>query len=264
MGNHKSTLVEIKKNNNTNTEGTQGLITLNSEKNSKKNTTEILYKEKNRSKNLFFKRESVDALLSNNKIQNKNNINSIPTENNEIIKHQNGNNSINYNTIHKNTSEFKIFEGKEEENKNSENITKYKNEFKKMEHNNITIINNLSRYFPKSISKEEIIEMVNNILSEYIVGECSEFSTKKQLTKKQAEALGNIIYNYITNNNYEIFDYSLLDNINIKVGVGDLNKNAIEKMFFNGNKISKIQNDIIIKNLSKGCSNIKTLFIEIL
>ena len=121
MGNHKSTLKKNKIiNNNTNTEGTQSLMTINSEENTKKNITEeVLYKEKIINKNIFSKRESVDILLT------KNNLNTIPTENNEIIKQNNitiGNNVNNCNNSNKNMIEVNTNEPNEKEYKISQNF----------------------------------------------------------------------------------------------------------------------------------------------
>jgi hypothetical protein len=253
MGNQKSRILELKRNNNTNTEGNQGLMSVNSDKNSKKNETEMVYKEKIRNKNLYLKKDSINYLLSDNKKLNQNNINSLPTDNNEIIKQNkvtivnNNNSDCTNKTIKENNNSF---EGNEKEYK--------------ILQNNISIINNLNKYFPKNITKEEIIEIVNNILSEYINNESPNMPHGKQITKKQADLIAQIIYNNIINKNYDNFDYSLLDQINLKIGINDLNKNNIEKLLFKGKKINRIQNDIIMKNLSKGRKNIKVLFIEIL
>ena len=59
-------------------------------------------------------------------------------------------------------------------------------------------------------------------------------------------------------------DYSIIEQINVRIGMSELNKDLIEKIFFQGRKISKIQSDIIIKNLSKGNKGVKALYIELL
>ena len=59
-------------------------------------------------------------------------------------------------------------------------------------------------------------------------------------------------------------DYGILNQINVKIGMNELNKEIIERMFFQGNKISQNQSNIILKNLTKGKKNVKALFIEIL
>ena len=170
MGNHKSRLLQNKiVNNITNTEGTQGLMTINSEKNLKKNVEEVIYKEKIRNNNMYSKRESVDILL------NKNNINSIPTENNEIIKNNNiniRNNAINYNNSNKNMIEIKITQ---------------LNQMKK----------NIKLNYPKNISKEEINEIINISLKDCIIDDKSEYILGQNLTKEQVDSLVNIIYENI-------------------------------------------------------------------
>ena len=269
MGNNQKGLLinNIKNNTNANTEGTQNLMTINSDKNSKKNTTEIIIKEKNRNKNIYSKRESVDVLLT------KNSINTIPTENNEIIK-QNSinirNNIINYKN--KNLEDNNTIDSNEKESKNSQNKiiitnndTKSKNEIQKVDINNITIIDNLSNYFPKNISKKEIDEIVDLSLDGYIKDDKSEYIPGQNLTSEQADALKQIIYDNISKNqNFNNNDYSIFDKINVKIWMSELNKDIIEKMFFQGRKISQIQNDIIIKKLTKGKNNVKALVIELL
>ena len=268
MGNNqKSLLINNIKSNNTNTEGTQNLMTTNSDKKSKKNAGEIIFKEKNRNKNMYSKRESVDVLLT------KNNLNTIPTENNEVLKQNNiniRNNIISYKN--KNLEENKTIDSNEKESKNSlheieisKNDIKSKKEIKKIEFNNITIIDNLSNYFPKNISKKEIDEIVDLSLDGYIKEDKSEYMPGQNLTSEQADALKQIIYDNISKNqNFNNNDYSILDKINAKIWMSELNKDIIEKMFFQGKKISKIQNDIIIKKLSKGKKNVKALVIELL
>lgn len=251
--NQKSLLINNIKNNNTNTEGTQNLMTINSDKNSKKNATEIIFKEKNRNKNLYSKRESVDVLLT------KNNINTIPTENNEVLKQNNiniRNNIISYKN--------KYLEENNTIDPNEKDI-KLKNEIKKTDFNNITIIDNLNNYFPKNISKKEIDEIVDLSLEGYIKDDKSEYIPGQNLTSEQADALKQIIYDNISQNqNFKNEDYSILDKINVKIWMSELNKDIIEKLFFQGKKISQIQNDIIIKKLSKGKNNVKALVIELL
>ena len=237
MGNHKSRLLQNKiVNNITNTEGTQGLMTINSEKNLKKNVEEVIYKEKIRNNNMYSKRESVDILL------NKNNINSIPTENNEIIKNNNiniRNNAINYNNSNKNMIEIKITQ---------------LNQMKK----------NIKLNYPKNISKEEINEIINISLKDCIIDDKSEYILGQNLTKEQVDSLVNIIYENITMNKNNNKDYIILDEIKVKIWMKELNKENIEKMFFQGKKISQFQNDIIMKNLKKERKKVKTLFIEFL
>ena len=272
MGNQKSTLKDIKKitNNHTNTEGTQGLMTLTSDKNSKKNT-DILYKEKN--KNIYSKRESVDILI------NKNDLNTMPTENNEIIKNNiNINKNIiplikkseENNTIEPIEKEYKVSKNNSDSNNkitkeiNQNNGVKSKHNIKRTEFNNITIIDNLSNYFPKDVSKEEIDEMVNMALSGSIVDDSAEYIPGQNLTSEQVNTLKQIIYDNITKKENYYKDYSILDQINVKIGMSELNKQIIEKTFFQGKKISRIQSDIIMKSLTKGRQNVKALVIELL
>ena len=87
----------------------------------------------------------------------------------------------------------------------------------------------------------------------------------QNLTSEQANALKQIIYDNISKNqNFNNNDYSILDKINVKIWMSELNKDIIEKMFFQGKKISQIQNDIITQKLSKGKKNVKALVIELL
>ena len=195
------------------------------------------------------------------------------------------NSSINYNRLNKNMPEYNTFEINEKELKNSQNSLnsrnkiikeksvintglnkKEKKEFKKLEFNNITIIDNLNNYFPKNISKEEIKELVDEVLYGRIVEDQYEVIQGQNITREQADALAQIIYERVTKEEKNINknNYSVLDNINVKIGMTELNKDTIEKIFFQGYKITEIQNEIIMKNLTKGKKNVKVLYIEIL
>ena len=299
MGNEKSIIINPKSKTkinyirNVNTEGTQGLMTLNTEKNIRKDIADVILSE-NRKNNIFSKRESIEVLLNKKKgvKKNKNNKDyeiSIEKENKENNNNINNviipNSSINYNRLNKNMPEYNTFEINEKELKNSQNslnsrnkIIKEKNvlntslnkkekkEFKKLEFNNITIIDNLSNYFPKNISKEEIKELVDQVLFGRIVEEQYEVIQGQNITREQADALAQIIYEKITKEEEKISNnnYSVLDNINVKIGMTELNKETIEKIFFQGYKITEIQNEIIMKNLAKGKKNVKVLYIELL
>jgi len=299
MGNEKSIIINPKSKTkinyirNQNTEGTQGLMTLNTEKNIKKDIADVILSE-NRKNNIFSKRESIEVLLSKNKgiKKNKNNKDyeiSIEKENKENNNNLNNiiipNSSINYNRLNKNMPEYNTFEINEKELKNSQNslnsrnkIIKEKNvlntslnkkekkEFKKLEFNNITIIDNLSNYFPKNISKEEIKELVDDVLYGRIVEDQYEVIQGQNITREQADALAQIIYEKITKEGKKISknNYSVLENINVKIGMTELNKETIEKIFFKGHTITEIQNEIIMKNLAKGKKNVKVLYIELL
>ena len=299
MGNEKSIIINPKSKTkinyirNQNTEGTQGLMTLNTEKNVRKDIADVILSE-NRKNNIFSKRESIEVLLSKNKgfKKNKNNKDyeiSIEKENKENNNNMNNiiipNSSINYNRLNKNMPEYNTFEINEKELKNSQNslnsrnkIIKEKNvlntslnkkekkEFKKLEFNNITIIDNLSNYFPKNISKEEIKELVDDVLYGRIVEDQYEVIQGQNITREQADALAQIIYEKITKEGKKISknNYSVLENINVKIGMSELNKETIEKIFFKGHKITEMQNEIIMKNLAKGKKNVKVLYIELL
>lgn len=294
MGNQKSIMPRNQKNNIPNTEGTQGLMTINTEKNSKKNVSEIILDEKQQKKNTLTKTDTLKVLLNKNKESIKNNIYDTPTEKNEINNLNNNvarNSSINYNRLNKNMTEYNTFEINEKD-KNSQNSynsrskiikeksvinpnmnlsKKQKKEYKKTEFSNITIVDNLSKYFPKNISKKEIKDMVDLALDGSIVDEPYDFIPGQNLTREQADKIGQIIFENINNNqknnNYDIMktsDYGILNQINVKIGMNELNKEIIERMFFQGNKISQNQSNIILKNLTKGKKNVKALFIEIL
>ena len=294
MGNQKSIMPRNQRNNIPNTEGTQGLMTINTEKNSKKNVSEIILDEKQQKKNTLTKTDTLKVLLNKNKEFIKNNIYDTPTEKNEINNLNNNvarNSSINYNRLNKNMTEYNTFEINEKD-KNSQNSynsrskiikeksvinpnmnlsKKQKKEYKKTEFSNITIVDNLSKYFPKNISKKEIKDMVDLALDGSIVDEPYDFIPGQNLTREQADKIGQIIFENINNNqknnNYDIMktsDYGILNQINVKIGMNELNKEIIERMFFQGNKISQNQSNIILKNLTKGKKNVKALFIEIL
>ena len=159
-----------------------------------------------------------------------------------------------------------------------------KSVMKKTRYRGITFVQNLKEFFPEDISKEEIRTMVINALSDSIVQNPKDFVPGKNLTKEQCDALSDIVYNRVKNNEDDDDDnneennennkekdkfktekYKILEEVKVKVGMSDLNKNIAKKLFFKDKEnVEDEELERCIANLSQGNENVKVLIIEIL
>ena len=151
-----------------------------------------------------------------------------------------------------------------------------KSVMKKSKYRGITFVQNLKEFFPEDISKEEIRTMVINALSEYIVQNPKDYVKGKNLTREQSEALADIVYNKVKNNEDDVEEnenndlnktekYKILDEVKVKIGMSDLNKDIAKKLFFkNRDDVSEEELKRTINNLSQGNENVKVLIIELL
>ena len=159
-----------------------------------------------------------------------------------------------------------------------------KSVMKKTRYRGITFVQNLKEFFPEDISKEEIRTMVINALSDSIVQNPKDFVPGKNLTKEQCDALSDIVYHRVKNNEDDDDDnneennennkekdkfktekYKILEEVKVKVGMSDLNKNIAKKLFFKDKEnVEDEELERCIANLSQGNENVKVLIIEIL
>jgi len=136
-------------------------------------------------------------------------------------------------------------------------------DYRKYKFNGITVIQNLKDYLPKNISKEEIKEMIYNAFGEGLVDDIKYFIPGKTVTRKQANAIVDLVENYIKNDNIVENEYkNILDGVNIIIDLVDLNRNIIKEKMFKGKNPSDKELENTFKNLSQGYNNVKVLSIE--
>lgn len=148
---------------------------------------------------------------------------------------------------------------------------------KKTRYRGITFVQNLKEFFPEDISKEEIRTMVINALSDNIVNN-DKYIPGKNITKEQSEKLVEIVYNKIKNNDDDYYEnenkkeydfksekYKILEDLKIKIGMSDLNKNITKKLFYKDKEnVNDEDLERTMKNLCQGNENVKILIIEML
>ena len=207
--------------------------------------------------------------LKINKDQNSNNENN---ENHEQPSHLVGSSE---NLIDANNEQIPKEEKKEEEANPLEDVNK-KSYMRKSKLNNITFVQNLKEFFPEEISKEEVKCMVMNALSGYIVNNKKNFILGKTVTREQAEAIADLVYEKIKmDENCKIEDYEnndetnanfqSLDDVKIIIRMSDLNREIVKKIFFK-DKENPTDEEInkTIQSVSQGNDNVKILTIELL
>ena len=138
-------------------------------------------------------------------------------------------------------------------------------DYRKYKFNGITVIQNLKDYLPNSISKEEIKEMIYNAFGEGLVNDMKDFIPGKTVTRQQANAIVDLVENYIKNDTKVVnLNKNILNGVNIIIDLVDLNKDIIKEKMFKGKNPSEKELENTYKNLSQGNTNVKILSIEFL
>ena len=145
-------------------------------------------------------------------------------------------------------------------------ITMKKNDldYRKFKFNGITVIQNLKDYIPERITREEIKDMIFNAFGEGLVDDDRYYIPGKTVTRKQANAIVDLIEKYIKNDEdlEKEENNSILNGVNLIIDLVDLNKDIIREKMFKGKKPSDIQLENILRNLSQGQTNVKILSID--
>ena len=176
------------------------------------------------------------------------------------------------------------------------NNTRRRSTLTKSQFNGVTIVNNIKDYLPQNITKEEIREMVYNVLEDKIVDDVSKVIRGKTITKEQVDAIVNIVYDKVKgdkndsddenkkkNNNNNINNnsngnnnivrrnerrksrrYSILNQVFVNIGLTDLTPEFVKNTVFRKKNPTQQQIDNAIKNISQGNPNVKVLTIELL
>ena len=169
------------------------------------------------------------------------------------------------------------------------NNTRRRSTLTKSQFNGVTIVNNIKDYLPQNITKEEIREMVYNVLEDKIVDDISKVIRGKTITKEQVDAIVNIVYDKVkgdkndsddenkkknnSNGNNNIVRrnerrksrrYSILNQVFVNIGLTDLTPEFVKNTVFRKKNPTQQQIDNAIKNISQGNPNVKVLTIELL
>ena len=215
------------------------------------------------------------TINSPNEEQIKNETLNPPLINNIKIESPNNNNIEEENLIKNETNEINP-ENKKEINRNS---IRRRSSIRKSQCNGIVIVDNIKNYLPENITKEEINEMVYNALEGCIVDDISKVIRGKTITKEQADAIANIVFDKVKGdkndsdnedeNKKDKFQrrksrrYSVLNQVFVNVGMTDLTPEFLKNTVFKNKNPSQQQIDNAMKNLSQGNCNVKVLTIEL-
>ena len=215
------------------------------------------------------------TINSPNEEQIKNETPNPPLINNIKIEAPNNNNIEEENLIKNETNEINP-ENKKEINRNS---IRRRSSIRKSQCNGIVIVDNIKNYLPENITKEEINEMVYNALEGCIVDDISKVIRGKTITKEQADAIANIVFDKVKGdkndsdnedeNKKDKFQrrksrrYSVLNQVFVNVGMTDLTPEFLKNTVFKNKNPSQQQIDNAMKNLSQGNCNVKVLTIEL-
>jgi len=215
------------------------------------------------------------TINSPNEEQIKNETLNPPLINNIKIESPNNNNIEEENLIKNETNEINP-ENKKEINRNS---IRRRSSIRKSQCNGIVIVDNIKNYLPENITKEEINEMVYNALEGCIVDDISKVIRGKTITKEQADAIANIVFDKVKGdkndsdnedeNKKDKFQrrksrrYSVLNQVFVNVGMTDLTPEFLKNTVFKNKNPTQQQIDNAMKNLSQGNCNVKVLTIEL-
>ena len=138
--------------------------------------------------------------------------------------------------------------------------------YKKKEYKGLTILENVKEYLPENIGKDDIKGMVYNALGNSIVNDKSQYIKGKNLTKEQAEGIVDVLFKLVSSNESSeknAFEDERLNDVKIKIGFYDADKENVRKFMFRGKNPSDEEVEKTYNNLSSnGTENVKFLAIE--
>ena len=147
-------------------------------------------------------------------------------------------------------------------------------DIRRSECNGVVIVENVRKRLPKDINKDMIYELVANSLEGSIVDEKGNTTDKqgnKMVTQEQVKAIAEVVYDKLVdgdnNNNNNARKRkkrsSIINGLNVRVGLRKLTPSLLKKTCFKGQNVTKMQIDNALKNISQGEDNVRILTVEI-
>ncbi len=128
---------------------------------------------------------------------------------------------------------------------------------------NIQILDNVKEYLPEDVSREEIEEMVLNAIGSNGI-DPSRYVKGKNLTKEHVEAIIDILYMTLIGRNNGDKNYEkLLEDVKLKIGFCDVNKESVKNIMFKGQNPTDEEIDQVLEQF-KSTINPKLFVIELL
>ena len=138
--------------------------------------------------------------------------------------------------------------------------------YKKKKYKGLTILENVKEYLPQDISRDDIKWMVYNALGNSIVNNKSEYIKGKNVTKEQVEGIIDMLMDIVSKNETSEtnkFDDERLNDVNLKIGFYDGDKENVRKFMFRGRNPTEQEVENTYNQLSSnGTENVKFLAIE--
>ena len=166
-----------------------------------------------------------------------------------------------------------------------------KSDIRRSQCNGVVIVENLKEYLPSDITKENILQMVENALEGSIVEDESQVVRGKTVSRKQVEAIADIVYLRLQDGDDEPekeqttpvsstpvkeeeqkrqnvnrktkVRYSCINQLFVTVGMRELTPELLRETCFKNKQVTQIQIDNAMKNLSQGMKDVKVLTIEL-
>ena len=138
--------------------------------------------------------------------------------------------------------------------------------YKKKKYKGLTILENVKEYLPQDISRNDIKGMVYNALGNSIVNNKSEYIKGKNVTTEQVEGIIDMLMDIVSKNETSEtnkFDDERLNDVNLKIGFYDGDKENVRKFMFRGRNPTEKEVENTYNQLSSnGTENVKFLAIE--
>lgn len=168
-------------------------------------------------------------------------------------------------------------------NKNQSNLETQENEIsshkklkmKKSNYNGVTILENIQEYFPDDVSENAINDLVLDALNENISEKNKKKKSGKTISKEQANAIASIVYERVQKGKKdkkeedEIYtqidmeQYPILKGVKVKIGLSELNKDAVKNMLYEGKEEDEKELENTLKNLKSTNGKCQALMIEL-
>ena len=147
----------------------------------------------------------------------------------------------------------------EENNKKYKSTIEPRKNSKKVSYKGVTILENVQKYMPENISREEIKDMVYEALK---IGESNNKSRGK-LTEDKIEAIVDLILKAVSNKDNQDLEDKRLDDINAMIGFYDINKENVKKLFFKDQKPGDDELEEKVNTLDSICEEARLFAIEL-
>ena len=127
----------------------------------------------------------------------------------------------------------------------------------------VTVLENVMKSMPPTVTRDEIKEMVNNSLKNVIRKNNNEGGNKK-LTEVQVEGIIDMIMVAISDSDNKSINDNRLDDVKAIIGFYQVNKEIIRNLFYKGQKPTEEEVEDMVNKLRNGNEDTSILVIELI